>query len=163
MPADYHPEIDISDELSAVDAVYYQSQIGILWWIVELGRVDIALECSMMSYCLALPREDHLRKVFQIFVYLKTNNSNELVFDSCLPDWWSNKEGMFPRKDWKGKPYPHGEECLKEEIPENAPEPRGKGITMSVFVDSDHFGCKVNLLVENWLPCILTVCSYLLL
>ena len=48
---------------------------------MELGQVDIALECSLMSTCLALPREDHLRKVFQIFTYLKTKNNGELVFD----------------------------------------------------------------------------------
>ena len=52
-----------------------------------MGQVDIALECSVMSSCLANPREDHLRKVFQIFAYLKTKKNTELVFDPCLPDW----------------------------------------------------------------------------
>ena len=78
-----------------------------------------------MSSCLALSQEDYLRKVFQIFAYLKTNKNTELVFDPCLADWWNDREGMFSRKDWKGTPYPHGEECLKEEIlPDNAPEPK---------------------------------------
>ena len=110
---------------------------------MELGQVDIALECSLMSTCLALPREDHLRKVFQIFAYLKTKNNGELVFDPSRPDWWKDREGMFPKMDWKGTPYPQNEDCLKEEIPENAPEPRGNGMIVSAFVDSDHAGCKV--------------------
>ena len=56
MSTDYRPEIDISTELDAADASYYQSLIGVLRWIVELGRVDICCEVSMLSSCLALPR-----------------------------------------------------------------------------------------------------------
>ena len=33
----YRPELDISRELNVADAAYYQSVIGILRWIVELG------------------------------------------------------------------------------------------------------------------------------
>ena len=49
---------------------YYQSLIGILHWIVELGKVDIACEVSMMLSCLALPREGHLQQLYHIFAYL---------------------------------------------------------------------------------------------
>ena len=56
----YRPELDVSRELNVDDAAYYQSLIGILRWIVELGRVDVCLEVSMMSSHLALPREGHL-------------------------------------------------------------------------------------------------------
>ena len=66
---------------------------------MELGQVDIALECSLMGSCLAFPCEGHLRKVFQIFAYLKTKNNIELVFDPCQPDWWKAREEMFPKKD----------------------------------------------------------------
>jgi hypothetical protein len=45
----YRPELDISNELQPTEAAYYQSIIGILRWIVELGRIDICLEVSMMS------------------------------------------------------------------------------------------------------------------
>jgi hypothetical protein len=33
----YRPEVDISEELGPEDASYYQSLIGILRWMVELG------------------------------------------------------------------------------------------------------------------------------
>jgi len=98
----------------------------------------------MMSSCLALPREDHLREVFWIFAYLKTKHNTELAFDPCLHGWWNHREGMFPKKDWKQTPYPHGEDCLKEEVPENASEPQGNGIIIGAFVDSDYAGCKVS-------------------
>ena len=41
LSSEYRPEIDISPELDPVDCAYYQSLIGTLRWIVELGRVDI--------------------------------------------------------------------------------------------------------------------------
>ena len=53
----HRPELDISPELDPKDSSYYMSLIGILRWIVELGRVDICLEVSMMSSHMALPRE----------------------------------------------------------------------------------------------------------
>jgi hypothetical protein len=56
----YRPELDITPELSPHEAAYYHSPNGILRWIVELGRVDICLEVSMMSSHLVLPREGHL-------------------------------------------------------------------------------------------------------
>lgn len=37
----YRPELDVSPKLSSTKSAYYQSLIGILRWIVELGRVDI--------------------------------------------------------------------------------------------------------------------------
>ena len=58
----YRPEIDISEELDNEGASYYQSLIGILRWMVELGRVDICCEVSMMSSHLALPRQGHLNQ-----------------------------------------------------------------------------------------------------
>ena len=55
----YRPELDVSPELMPRDSVYNQSLIGILWWIVELGRIDICLEVLMMSLHLAMPRKGH--------------------------------------------------------------------------------------------------------
>ena len=67
LPRDYRPEVDISDELGAEDASHYQSLIGILQWMVELGRVDICTEVSMVSSHLALPRKGHLEALMHLF------------------------------------------------------------------------------------------------
>ena len=64
----YRPELDVSRELNVADAAYYLSLIGILTWIVELGRVDVCLEVSMMASHLALPREGHLEQVLHILL-----------------------------------------------------------------------------------------------
>ena len=45
----------MTEELEEDEASYYHSLIGVLRWIVELGRVDINTEVSMLSSHLALP------------------------------------------------------------------------------------------------------------
>ena len=81
----YCPELDVTPELESEWALYYQSLIGVLRWIVELGRVDIHLEVSMMSSHLAMPREGHLEQVLRIFSHLKKYHNTELVFDPSDP------------------------------------------------------------------------------
>jgi hypothetical protein len=51
----YKPELDESPELDPTRTNFYQSQIGILRWCVELGRTDIITEVSMLSAYLCLP------------------------------------------------------------------------------------------------------------
>ena len=55
MPSGYRPELDITSELGEEDAAYYHYLIGVLRWIVELGRVDITARVSMLSSHLAMP------------------------------------------------------------------------------------------------------------
>jgi hypothetical protein len=61
----YRPELDVSPELDPdEDASHYQSLSGNMRGIVELGRIDIWCEVSMLSAShLALPREGHLQHV----------------------------------------------------------------------------------------------------
>ena len=76
----YRSELDVSPELTPRDSAYYQSLIGILRWIVELGRIDIGLEVSMMSSHLVMPRKGHLDQVLHIFAYLrKCHNTDPVV------------------------------------------------------------------------------------
>ena len=56
----YQPDIDTSEEIGPKEASYYQSLIAILFWIVELGRMDICMKVSMRASHLALPRRVHL-------------------------------------------------------------------------------------------------------
>lgn len=129
----YRPELDVSRELGSTDAAYYMSLIGVLRWIVELGRIDVCLEVSMMSSHLALPREGHLEQVLHIFAYLKKYHNTELVFDPSDP---VVDEGEFERKDWTASEFGHIQG--KEEVPDNMPEPRGMGFVMRAKVDADH-------------------------
>jgi hypothetical protein len=95
--SNYRPKLDIIPELSPNDASHYQSLIGILRWMVELGRVDICCEVSMLSSHLALPREGHLQQVYHMFTYLKHHHNAEMVFDPSEPEV---DQSHFERRDW---------------------------------------------------------------
>ena len=133
MQLTYRPELGILPELSTEESSYYQSLIGVLRWIVELGRIDICLEVSMMSSHLALPREGHLEQVFQIFVYLKKYHNTELVYDPCDP---VVNEHEFEQRDWMASEFGHLQGV--EVVLPNMPEPRGMGFVMRAKVDADH-------------------------
>ena len=129
----YRPELDVSPELTPRDSAYYQSLIGILRWIVELGRIDICLEVSMMSSHLAMPRKGHLNQVLHIFAYLRKYHNTELLYDPSDP---VVEHDVFERRDWTSSEF--GSVQGKEEIPSNMPEPRGLGFITCAKVDADH-------------------------
>ncbi|KAI2499403.1 Reverse transcriptase (RNA-dependent DNA polymerase) [Fragilaria crotonensis] len=63
MQANYRPELDDTSELKVDGVRNFQELIGVLRWAVELGHIDIAMEVSMLSTHLALPREGHSQQV----------------------------------------------------------------------------------------------------
>ena len=86
----------MSPVLNPMDAACHQSLAGILRWIVELGRVDICLEVSLMSLHLGMPCEGHLLALFHIFACLKKCCNAKLVHDPSDP---VINESEFKRKD----------------------------------------------------------------
>jgi hypothetical protein len=68
---DYCPEMDISDPLDPECSSFYQHLIGVMQWMVELGRVDIATEISLLSSHLVYPRVRHLEVALHVMGYLK--------------------------------------------------------------------------------------------
>jgi hypothetical protein len=135
-PTDYRPEIDVSEPLEPDAASYYQSVVQIMRWMVELGRVDIITEISMLASHLALPRVGHMEAALHVMAYLKQKYNSRLVLDPTYP---FINEDTFQHCDWQE--FYHGAE---EPIPGNMPKPRGKGIDLRLFVDSDHAGDKRN-------------------
>ena len=124
----YRPEIDTSPELGTEGHRYYQELIGMLRWAVEIGRLDILLEVSMLSHHLALPREGHLEQVFHIFGYLKQHPKRKIAFD---PEHPVVDERRFKEYDW----YDFYRDA-REAIPTNAPPPRGRAVSTHCFVDA---------------------------
>lgn len=128
----YKPELDCTAELKADGLQRYQELIGSLRWAVELGRVDILLETSLMSQYLAMPREGHLEQVLHIVGYLKSHKKFRLLFDSKYP---TINEKWFKKYDW----FDFYRDA-KEAIPPNMPEARGHDVIVSCFVDANHAG-----------------------
>ena len=72
--------------LDAKKTNYYQELIGILRWAIELGRIDIHVQVTMLSNYLAKPGIGHLDAMFCIFAYLKAHDRSKLVFDASTSD-----------------------------------------------------------------------------
>jgi hypothetical protein len=91
-----NPELDESPELDPTRANFYQSQIGSMCWCVELVRIDIVTEVSMLSTYLCLPCEGHMESVFHVFAYLGLHHNAIVVFDPTCP---SVEMGTFIKTD----------------------------------------------------------------
>ena len=128
----YRPEMEDSCELKADGLQYYQEFFGVLRWMVELGRVDILLETSLMSAHLALTRLGHLEQLIYIFGYLKAHPNRKLAFYAAHPNI---DERRFKNYDW----YDFYRRA-KEAIPTDCPEALGKSMSTHCFVDSDLTG-----------------------
>ena len=128
----YRPELDTTNELKADGTQFYQEIVGSLRWAIEIGRVDILLETSLMSTYLAMPREGHLEQVLHIVGYLKRHKKLKIMFDSSVP---SIDERWFKEYDW----FDFYRDA-KEAIPPNMPEARGLGVSISMFVDANLAG-----------------------
>ena len=63
----------------------YQKLIGILRWEVDIGRVDILLEISLISSELALRRVGYLQAIYRMFRYLNKVPKRKLYFDPRKP------------------------------------------------------------------------------
>lgn len=104
MQTSYRAELVATKELSVELAAYFQLLIGILRWTGELGRVDVCLECSILSPYLALPGESQLEQLLMIFSYLETHHNVELVFDPSYPEIDGE---AFARRDWTTSEFGH--------------------------------------------------------
>ena len=134
LPCGYRPELETSDFCDPEMHTFFQQQIGILRWAVELGRIDIACEVSILSSFLAAPRMGHIEAILHIYAYLRQHDRSRVVFDSDTVD-----HGEYVRPDWTDF-YPDA----REAVPTDAPEPRGKAVQSTCFVDADHASDRVS-------------------
>jgi hypothetical protein len=128
----YRPELDVTDELDSDLSSRYSQLIGILRWMVELGRIDIYHEVSVLSQYLALPRAGHLEAVYHIFAYLNKHDKSSIIFDPADPYFDPHD---FPDVDWSEF---YGD--VVEELPAKMPKPLGNPVNITCFVDANHAG-----------------------
>jgi hypothetical protein len=84
-PYDYYLELDLYEPLDPECSSFYQHLIGVMRWMVELGRIDIATEVSLLSSHLAYPCEGHLETALHIMSYLSQKHNTRLIFDPTYP------------------------------------------------------------------------------
>ncbi len=78
-PTDYWPELDTSPELLPKHTSNYQSLLGIYLWMIELGRIDIPIEVSMLL------SHGHLETALHIMLYLSLHHNLHLCMDPAYP------------------------------------------------------------------------------
>ena len=140
MLAGYYPETDSSPELDIEDTTLLQELIGILCWAVEIGRVDILTELSMLSTYQASPREGHLEEIYHIFAFLKKNQKLTLYFDPQEPmvdlTWFTGDD-----RDVFLDQYCDAEEQLPDD--HLCPERLDVLVSTTAYVNSSHAANKV--------------------
>ena len=114
--------------------------IGILRWAIELGRVDIHLEVSLMSAYQASPRRGHLEELLHIVAYLKHHPKLTLYFD---PEHANMDESIYDANN-SAEQFKDLYRDAKEELPERMPAPLGASVRITAFVDASHAANKVN-------------------
>lgn len=134
-PDGYDAELDDTDELDHDLANYYQTMIGVMHWMIELGRVDIITEVSKLASYMAMPRQGHFEAALQIFAYLKRKVNSRMIFDPTEPKIDQSQFHQSP--DWVRF---YGD--VKETIPHDALKPLGPAVYLRLKVDADHAGDK---------------------
>ena len=86
----------------------------------------------MMAPYSASPRVGHIEALYNIFSYLMMHDESALAFDATKPDI---DESALQQVDWKDF---YGE--VEEKLPPKMPEPLGRPVTISCFVDANHAG-----------------------
>ena len=74
----YESELGTTPALDPEWALYYQSIIGIMQWMCEIGRIDIAMEVSLLLSHLAYQHKGHLDADLHIIGYLKFKHNSRL-------------------------------------------------------------------------------------
>ena len=122
--------MDTSDFLDAEKIKLYQSLIGALQWMVTISRFDIMTAVVSLSAFHAAPRVGHLERAKRIFGYLAKMNTAKLRIRTEQPDYSALPNFEF---DWTRTVYG----AMEEMLPKDAPEPLGKQVTLTHFVDAN--------------------------
>ena len=111
----YRPELDTSAECTESHASFYHNLIGVIRWIVELKRIDIAYEVSVLSSYMVAPRTGHLLQALHVFNHLEIHSDNDLAFDSAYQNVSGIDKINFKQSEMKSI-YVNAE----EDLPPNA-------------------------------------------
>ena len=136
--ASYCPKLDTSAICNNDQITFYQNFIGILRWVVELGRIDIAYEVLKLSSYLVEPWTGHMIQAIHVFKCLDVHRKNKLALDPKY-QFFKTPDLIEARRHQMKEIYPDA----VEDLPSNTPKPRGNPVQINCFVDSDHAGDRI--------------------
>ena len=85
--ANDHPELDDSELLDAEGTQQYQSLIGMLQWIISIGRFDVQTAVMTLSSFRACPRRGHLDRAKRIFGYIRKFDNATIRVRTHISDY----------------------------------------------------------------------------
>ncbi|KAL7570793.1 hypothetical protein ACA910_014422 [Epithemia clementina (nom. ined.)] len=125
-----HPEIDESPECSEENQSRYLTMTGQLQWLVALGRFDIFCATMTMSKFRPAPKEGHISRLKRMYGYVLETRIAAIRFCTTEPNY---NDIEIPQHDWMRTVYGN----VKEVIPADAPEPKGKPVFTTSYVDAN--------------------------
>jgi len=125
-----HPELDTLEPLNKNDHKIYQSRIGALQWVIQIGCFDITTAVMTLSPVWAMPRQGHLDHVKRIHGYLSEMHQATINIRTDTPDFSAIPVKMY---DWECSCYADAE----EETPHDSPKPKGKSINVTSYFDTN--------------------------
>ncbi len=129
-----HPEVDTSPLLGLDDHRKFQMLLGMLQWMVTIGRPDLCHAVTSLNRFGACPREFHLELAVRVFGYIKMFPTRQLAIDShpFILGVQEDKRNIF--KPGFLEDYPNA----REELDSGFPRPFGETLQTSICVDADH-------------------------
>ena len=114
--------MDTYKVLDSSGASYFQSIIGVMRYMVEIGSIEIVIEVYLLLSRLAYPRKGNIEAALYVMTYLKQKHNSLFVFN---PTYSKIDESIFKDCDWKDF---YGN--VEEASPLNTPTPCGKGVDL---------------------------------
>jgi hypothetical protein len=140
-----HPEVDDSAFIEGEGVQQCQSLIGQLQWAMSLGRFDITVAIMTMSAFRSAPRVGHLDRVKRICGYLSKLKHSVIRIRTEEPDY-SN----VPRNEYDWEFSVCG--GATEELPKDTPEPLGKPVVTTTYVDANMCHCMMTGKLASGVP-----------
>jgi hypothetical protein len=125
-----HLEMDDSPFLGQDETQQFQSLIGAMQWAVLIRRLDITTAVMSLSSFRAMPRSGHLERAKQIYGYLRKMKEARIQVLTNEPDYSDYQDLEYA---WSSSVY--GD--VKEIIPMDIPESKGKYVTLSHYFDAN--------------------------
>ena len=131
---DCHPELDTSSLLDLDDHRIFQMLLGMLQWMVTIGKPELCQLVSCLNRFGACPREAHLDLAVRSFGYIKTTLHKQIAIDSRPMDFNRAQPDFEKLRPDFLKDYPDA----KEEMDPGFPQSFGPVLQTTILVDSDH-------------------------
>ena len=131
---DIHPELDDSPLLGLNDYRKFQMLLGMLQWMVTVGKPGLSATVASLNCFVTCTREHHLQLAAQVFGYVKTVLHTKITIDSRPIDFKHDTLAFQVLRPDFLQDYPD----TSEKISTNFPSVFETILQSHFLVDSDH-------------------------